>query len=1237
MLNGKVTKSIVIMCLILLSTLSPINMLMVNAVDKTTYYSGIFYVTEQTGDAYYLSGYEFRNNSSLGYLKDSTYDTYTGFRFTSVTILGTAIIDHAYLSLYSSDTQDNYDYMVTIYGEDVDTGNDFVTSTDLTDATLTTSHTGWNMKDLESNQWENSTDIKSIVQEVIDRAGWSSGNNLSLISLGAISANGYRSFRTWDYDGGHTYRAKLYVNYHTSEPVTSGNPWDTIDIWDNHILLNETNGYIWWEVWNGTTTSGIATGWLTTEYMSGLEANSHQVDSTATVNTNFDKNVVVGYNGDIYFLGIDNTDSYLKIYKSVDEGVTWSIQKSINTGATLYQSGICINENTGVIHIAYASQTGTIRYYRNYTIGTDVLSNAYTVYSGGSSGDRFGGIYYYNNVVYYVTSKTTDVGYYKKVIGTWTWYPVTVLAVDQGQIASSSYISADGLELYIIYKKNYDDYLYGKYVDHDDSLSSEEVVTTRDLETGSHSSISFNSDTGALMCAYLFDTNDVVYVKPRTASKTGSWGSETLIKWKCRQTTILYGTSYDEDGFVLAIGNTTTSTNKAYVYSSSGSLLHTFTTISAAAQIFLIFSFGSEGIHYFVLTDPNGDIVEDGIIPEFPPSPLLMNTTINNWLFKGEVYELKATVQNTNEAEFNLTDGYHTMIFYYNNLTTPITHKVYTLDADGTLVNEDVIGGVSTSHVSGASNTTSLTWKFVLGINVIDILNTTITYNLVSWNMTTLLSVSITGVTNSTVNIYNLGGKAEYQFSGDGEHIIGGHPFELSATNSSLVSGGSYAESWLIYRRLQYVHLLAELDMDNEVTDVEHFEPLVNIGYAEYGIDYKLEGEESGDWIEGWKCRIYAQEINVGTYGVQNDMAYVKMYVFWYNRGDFVTGNEFYSFHQGYDITPHFPTERRSFNFWVDLWFDKTNSSTVFGGRVNAKTYGYYEDGSAWWFTSEFRPMIGNVTKSMILGNIKDADGNIIQSKRISLVRVVSKVAKTASGYDGLGDDNTYTLLPYETLEYNLATDRMEGINTPPMIDTGYIDLGGYGIWGFLINATNDLGNGFLNLTKLFLSAADTVLSWFGLPFGTFSNIITFLSILPTMLINFLNILYEMLTNVVTVIISGSSLFIMNIVGWVSVMLSTINLISNFITIFIDLFTGGYGTGVDIWTTYEIATWLSLIMLLLPLMWFQRLAKSEHPLNTIGGDIELIRTFATTFIGFFDWLFDKVLYIAQMFLSLIRG
>jgi hypothetical protein len=721
----------------------------------------------------------------------------------------------------------------------------------------------------------------------------------------------------------------------------------------------------------------------------------------------------------------------------------------------------------------------------------------------------------------------------------------------------------------------------------------------------------------------------------------GVWGASVLKSGLYTMTG--FGYDYDSDiltisGYAAFVQSFNTPTTKDVLSSAkSWGSVKQLTSIGSTIEGLDIVTVGSnvEGEHHFILLDPLGNPVDE--IPDFPPSPLLLNTTISDWLFKGEVYNLNATVQNANEAEFNLTDGYHTMIFYYNNLTTPITQKVYTLDADGTLINEEVIGGISTYHLLAASNITYLRWKFILGINVLDILNTTLTYKLVSWNTTNLISVSISGITNSTVNIYNLGGKAEYQFVGDGYHVVGGHPFELAATNSSLVIGGSYAESWLIYRRLQYVHLLAELDMDNEVEAVEHFEPLVNIGYVEYGIDYKLEGEESDNWIEGWKCRIYAQEINVGTYGLGNDMAYIKMYVFWYNRGDFIGGNEFYSYHNGYDITPHFPTNRRTFTFWVDLWFDKTNSSTVFGGRVNAEYYGYYEDGSAWWFTSEFRPMIGNVTSSMMLGNIRDADGNIIQSKKISLVRVISKVAKTASGMGGLGDDNTYKLRPYDILETNLATDRMEGINTPPIIDTGYLDIGGYGIWGFLINAINGLGDGFFNLTKLFLSAADTVLSWFGLPYGTFSNIINFLSILPTMLISFLNIIYLMFVNVITVIVSGSSLFILTITGWVSIMLSTILLITNFINIFIDLFSGGYGTGVNIWTYYNIPMWLSLIMLLLPLMWFQRLARAEHPLSTIGGDIDLIKTFATTMIGFFDWLFDKVLYIAQMFLSLVRG
>ena len=551
----------------------------------------------------------------------------------------------------------------------------------------------------------------------------------------------------------------------------------------------------------------------------------------------------------------------------------------------------------------------------------------------------------------------------------------------------------------------------------------------------------------------------------------------------------------------------------------------------------------------------------------FPPPPDSVSVYINGktdgvyWVFKNEVYNLTAVVSHSNLIQLNFTDTVHTIVFYYNNVTK--VQRLYVYGADGTLVNENVANGIANYKTFNGHKTT-LTWKFMLTQNIIDSYNDVVHYSLGYYNS----SLVVQAESSLSFNIYNLGGLVSYTFNGDGNHVLGGSPFEIYATDSTLNST-AYAE--IIYRRLQSVHMLVELNTDNKL-EADHLEPLVNVGYYEVGFDYKLDGHEEDAWITGWSSRVYISEINVGTYGVFPDSSYVALTVLWYNNGDFIRGDQYiYSYHWEYDKTT-FPTHRESITFWADLWFDKANSSTVFGGRINTEYYGYYEDGSSWWFGyGGFRPLIGNITASMIFGNIIDDYGNIIPSRNIGLVKFWEKVVKSASA----GDADTYTVKPFQVFSVKVAQDRMDGIDTPVFIEPKQLNLGGYSIFDPLLGALGGIGSvisgALFGMGKVMIGGIDTILSWIGLPYGTFSGFISFVMVIFNSLISSLSNVISMISKSLTLLTT----FITTIIVFVDYIISIIlffgvdifSIPLQIIALFIAVLNGGainfYGIPLD--------------------------------------------------------------------------
>jgi hypothetical protein len=140
-----------------------------------------------------------------------------GFRFLNATIPPGPTINTATIQTYNHST--SYDGIhCNIYCEDVDSASTFTASTNnIEGRSRTTASVSWS-QDSAGTGWKTSPDISSAVQEVVDRAGWSSGN--SVATLLDLTSGASWQIRMWDYDS--SYAPKLDIDY--TPPATGGQP-----------------------------------------------------------------------------------------------------------------------------------------------------------------------------------------------------------------------------------------------------------------------------------------------------------------------------------------------------------------------------------------------------------------------------------------------------------------------------------------------------------------------------------------------------------------------------------------------------------------------------------------------------------------------------------------------------------------------------------------------------------------------------------------------------------------------------------------------------------------------------------------------------------------------------------------------------------------------------------------------------------------------------------------------------
>lgn len=169
---------------------------------------------ERGSDAGSSAGSMYLNSSDLELVRDgsSRGNQWVGMLFRNLSIPQGATITSAYIQ-FTTDETNNGTTNLTIRGEDTNNAGAFnsdnynISSRDFTSTSVNWSNvSSWNSVG-EAGSRQRTPDLSRIIQEIINRGGWASGNNIAII----INGSGERTAEA--YDGSSSRAPLLVVNY----------------------------------------------------------------------------------------------------------------------------------------------------------------------------------------------------------------------------------------------------------------------------------------------------------------------------------------------------------------------------------------------------------------------------------------------------------------------------------------------------------------------------------------------------------------------------------------------------------------------------------------------------------------------------------------------------------------------------------------------------------------------------------------------------------------------------------------------------------------------------------------------------------------------------------------------------------------------------------------------------------------------------------------------------------------
>lgn len=274
----------------------------------TTTTDATFSISQGSDDGDETSGGTMDISASVVHLFKIADAEFAGLRFEGVTIPSGATINSAVLRFTAFATSSLApDGGVTIQANDVDDASTFTTSANnISNRTLTTASVSWtNPESWVLEQTYDSPDFSSVVQEIIDRGGWASGQDIAIIMTVTSTTGGDRDREYYTYEGGQSKVVQLIVTY--TEPVPGGSEWELISTTpagDVRAFLNVTERIIAADIGQFLSSTDAGDTW-------GVLDTTPSGQVLSLFNTDVNDILYAGENG--------------VILRSADKGVSWAI------------------------------------------------------------------------------------------------------------------------------------------------------------------------------------------------------------------------------------------------------------------------------------------------------------------------------------------------------------------------------------------------------------------------------------------------------------------------------------------------------------------------------------------------------------------------------------------------------------------------------------------------------------------------------------------------------------------------------------------------------------------------------------------------------------------------------------------------------------------------------------------------------------------------------------------------
>ena len=516
----------------------------------------------------------------------------------------------------------------------------------------------------------------------------------------------------------------------------------------------------------------------------------------------------------------------------------------------------------------------------------------------------------------------------------------------------------------------------------------------------------------------------------------------------------------------------------------------------------------------------------------------------------------------------------------------------------------------TTTTVPGVS-TQTITFDTSTNLGTSSVTTCTTSKTSTTFGTTTLTCVSTSSTvytTTSTSSTVVTTTKATYTLMpGLAGVSPGGGLFDLYVNRNSMV------KAQVAYRNLQYVHAIFNYHVDRQVgwDDYE-----VDVVPLEIGIDYWT----GTSYVSGWSVRIELSPEVFGNYGTGGYIDESQLRLSWtitwlFNGvqvGDSVSMNT-------YPVVSHIDTEDyisleypASTSFIIDMWYDKTNSSSVVAGRVTAEYYAMSNSAPVWTRLltgGTWGPLVSQSTQVMFYHPLLDSLGVKESANNVEMSYFWVKLSQ-----DNNVNNVKYSLKDWDVLDLVISGEA--GVNTPVFVKTKVPFIEAIGILGSMKSGLDDfvnryygqIGTAFSGVSSTVDNTVDSVFAVFGMSgmYTTFKGMIfTWWGLIRDSLADVFDIITSILNFTVKIFMFSKDFFI-----------SIIDTVISIFDIVVGIFEGttAVGTGIsEIWAMLNIAVALPLISIYLLLDWVSSVDKRAK--GSFGKWVKLAYADVSIFIG----------------------